>query len=137
MIKIIILLLTITCFTLHLTVESSNASSNSGNLIRGSGSGKVTCPDGTQNQANVAFIILSVNGTVQGNWTLDDFDEQTNQGTFFTEGKIYDGNVSLNQFRVVGNSDNIEEQIKLCNPHVFTPISMTGVCGQDVAITVQ
>lgn len=144
MIKPIIILLSITCIILLLTVESSMAAPTTDDLVsaklilvHGDGSGKVTCPDGTQGQANVAFIILSVKGLVQGNWTLDDYDEQTNQGTFFTEGKIYGGNVSLNQFRVIGNSDNVEEQIKLCNPYLFTPISITGICGQDVAITVQ
>lgn len=100
-------------------------------------SGKITCADGSHPQANVAFIINSVNGSTNGNWTLDDFNENAEQGTFFTEGKIYNGNVSLNHYSVIGNSDNIEEEIKLCSPYLQTPISITGSCGQNAAIVVQ
>jgi hypothetical protein len=113
------------------------AGSNSNLIIHGGGSGKITCADGSHPQANVAFIIRSVNGSTKGNWTLDDFNEKAEQGTFFTEGKIYNGNASLNQYSVFGNSENTEEEIKLCNPHLQTPISITGSCGQNVAISVQ
>ena len=88
--------------------------SNSNLVIHGGASGKITCADGSHPQANIAFIIRSVNGSANGNWTLDDFNENAEQGTFFTEGKIYNGNVSLNHYSVIGNSDNIEEEIKLC-----------------------
>src|SRR6266545_4653146 len=80
---------------------------------------------------------VSVNGAPRGNWTLDDFNERAGQGTFFTEGKIYNGSASLSQYSINGNSDNTEEEIKLCNPHLQTPISITGACGQNVAIIVQ
>lgn len=38
---------------------------------------------------------------------------------------------------MIGDTHNIKEEIKLCNPPLFTPISITGVCGQNVVITVQ
>ena len=38
---------------------------------------------------------------------------------------------------MIGDTYNIKEEIKLCNPPLFTPISLTGVCGQNVVITVQ
>lgn len=106
-------------------------------ITHGDASGKITCADGSHPQANIAFIIRSVNGSANGNWTLDDFNENAEQGTFFAEGKIYNGNVSLNHYSVIGNSDNIEEEIKLCSPHLQTPISITGSCGQNAAIVVQ
>ena len=123
--------------TFVMSAPNIAADSNSNIIIHGGGSGKITCADGSHPQANVAFIIRSVNGSTKGNWTLDDFNENAEQGTFFTEGKIYNGNASLNQFSIIGNSDNTEEEIKLCNPHLQTPISITGVCGQNVAISVQ
>lgn len=117
----------------------SNSSTISKNsiIIHGGGSGKITCTDASHPQANVAFVILSVTGVAQGNWTLDNFNELASQGTFFTEGKIYNGNATLTQYSISGNSDNPEEEIKLCNPHLQTPISITGSCGQNVAILVQ
>ncbi len=134
-------IITTTTFVMSQRSESassnSNAMSNNSSFIHGGGSGKITCADGSHPEANVAFIILSINGVAQGNWTLDDFNERANQGTFFTEGMIYNGSASLSQFSVFGNSDNAEEEIKLCNPHLQTPISITGSCGQNVAITVQ
>src|SRR4051812_31298384 len=81
------------------------AGSNSNIVIHGGGSGKINCTDGSHPHANVAFIIRSVNGSTKGNWTLDDFNENAQQGTFFTEGKINDGNASSNQYNIIGSPD--------------------------------
>jgi hypothetical protein len=133
-----IIILSIICtITFVMSASKIAEGSNSNLIIHGGGSGKITCADGSHPQANVAFIIRSVNGSTKGNWTLDDFNESAKQGTFFTEGTIYNGNASLNQYSVIGNSDNINEEIKLCNPQLQTPISITGSCGQNAAISVQ
>ncbi len=68
---------------------------------------------------------------------LDNFNDLANPGAVLSTGTIFSGNASNGQYDVVGETHNIKEAIKLCNPPLFTPISLTGMCGQNVAITVQ
>ena len=106
-------------------------------IIHGGGSGSIECTDGSQAPSDIAFIVLVVNGLTSGNWTLDNFNDPVNPGTVLSKGTIYSGNASISQYAMIGDTQNIKEEIKLCNPPLFTPISLTGVCGQNVVITVQ
>jgi hypothetical protein len=106
-------------------------------IIHGGGSGSIECIDGSQAPSDIAFIVLVVNGSASGNWTLDNFNDPVNPGTVLSKGTIYSGNASISQNDMIGDTHNIKEEIKLCNPPLFTPISLTGVCGQNVVITVQ
>ena len=106
-------------------------------IIHGGGSGNIECADGSQAPSDIAFIVIFVNGSALGNWTLDNFNDPVNPGTVLSRGTIYSGNASISQYDVIGDTHNIKEEIKLCNPPLFTPISLTGVCGQNVVITVQ
>lgn len=106
-------------------------------IIHGGGSGSIECTDGSQAPSDIAFIVLVVNGSTSGNWTLDNFNNPVNPGTVLSKGTIYSGNASISQYAMIGDTHNIKEEIKLCNPPLFTPISLTGVCGQNVVITVQ
>ena len=106
-------------------------------IIHGGGSGSIGCTDGSQAPSDIAFIVLVVNGSASGNWTLDNFNDPVKPGTVLSNGTIYSGNASNSQYNVIGDTHNIKEEIKLCNPPLFTPISLTGVCGQNVVISVQ
>jgi hypothetical protein len=117
-------------------LERSTASANS-YIIHGGGSGSIRCSDGSVPIANIAFIILSANGTVRGNWTIDNLNDPANPGTVFSVGKIFSGNASLSQYEVNGETRNIREVIRLCNPPFFSPLFLAGVCGENVPIGVQ
>ncbi|HEY7110226.1 MAG TPA: hypothetical protein VH415_12425 [Nitrososphaeraceae archaeon] len=106
-------------------------------LIHGGGSGSISCSDGSLHMANIAFIILFANGTASGNWTLDNLNDPSNPGTVFSVGEIFDGNASLSQYQVKGETRNIAEVIKLCNPPLFSPLFLTGACGENVQISLQ
>jgi hypothetical protein len=106
-------------------------------IIHGGGSGSIGCSDGSVPKANIAFIILSTNGLVSGNWTLDNLNDPTNPGTVFSVGKIFSGNASLSQYEVNGETRNIKEVIRLCNPPLFSPLFLTGVCGENVPMNLQ
>ena len=106
-------------------------------IIHGGGSGSIGCTDGSQAPSDIAFIVLVVNGSASGNWTLDNFNDPVKPGTVLSNGTIFSGNASNSQYNVIGDTHNIKEEIKLCNPPLFTPISLTGVCGENVVISVQ
>jgi hypothetical protein len=120
----------------QLIVEESTALANS-YIIHGGGSGSISCSDGSVPKANIAFIILSANGTVRGNWTLDNLNDPVNPGTVFSVGEIFSGNASLSQYEANGETRNIREVIKLCNPPLFSPLFLIGMCGESVPISLQ
>jgi hypothetical protein len=66
----------------------------------------------------------------------DNFNDPVNPGTVLSKVTIYSDNASISQNNMI-DMHNIKEEIKLCNPPLFTPISLTSVCGQNVVITVQ
>ncbi len=92
-------------------------------IIHGGGSGSIECTGGSQAPSDIAFIVLVVNGSASGNWTLDNFNDPVNPGTVLSKGTIYSGNASISQYDMIGDTHNIKEEIKLC--------------GQNVVITVQ
>lgn len=132
----IILIIIISLVSGEINLEQFIASATS-IVIHGGATGSVTCGDGSHAKANIAFIILSFNGSLQGNWTLDNLNDLTNHGTVFTAGKIFSGNVSSNQYNVNGETRNFKDAIRLCNPPLFSPISLSGMCGQKVPVNVQ
>lgn len=132
----LILFVILTVFSSQVIVEQFTALATS-IIIHGGSSGSVSCGDGSLAKSNIAFIILSANGTVEGNWTLDNLNDPTNPGTVFTVGEIFSGNVSLSHYKVNGETRNINEVIKLCNPPLFSPIILIGKCGENVPLSVQ
>jgi len=116
----------------------ANAQSNYPLLIHGGGRGTIVCVDGSTVQADISFVISSSQnqGNVTGNWTINDFSDPFLSGSVVTGGSIYSGNANLSQYNITGETHNLMEKIRLCNPALFAPISMVGVCGHNVIIDV-
>jgi hypothetical protein len=132
----LILLTILSVLSSQFILEESTALADS-YIIHGGGSGSIRCTDGSVPKANIAFIIISANGTVRGNWTLDNLNDPVNPGTVFSVGEIFSGNASLTQYEANGETRNIQEVIELCNPPLFSPLFLTGVCGENVPISLQ
>lgn len=115
-----------------------NAQSNYPLLIHGGGRGTIVCVDGSTVQADISFVISTSQnrGNVTGNWTINDFSDPFLSGSVVTGGSIYSGNANLSQYNITGETHNLMEKIRLCNPALFAPISMVGVCGHNVIIDV-
>lgn len=107
-------------------------------LIHGGGRGTIICVDGSAVQSDVSFIIAvsKDQGTITGNWTINDFSDPYVSGSVVSGGPIYGGNADLSQYNVTGETHNSKEKIRLCNPPLFAPISMVGQCGHNVIIDV-
>jgi hypothetical protein len=132
----LILLTLLSALSSQFILEESTALADS-YIIHGGGSGSISCSDGSFPKANIAFIIYSANGTVRGNWTLDNLNDPINPRTVFSVGEIFSGNASLTQYEASGKTRNIQEVIKFCNPPLFSPLFLTGMCGENVPISLQ
>lgn len=104
-------------------------------IIHGGGGGLVTCSDGSTFTANISFTALASNGTMAGNWTLYSFGTE-NEG-LVVGGPIYSGNISIPEYKIVGNSPGEENTVALCSPPLFGPVAISGSCGREVTITAQ
>lgn len=118
--------------------HATNAQNNYSLLIHGGGRGTIICIDGSAVQSDISFIItISKNqGTIGGNWTINDFSDPYVSGSVVTGGPVYGGNADLSQYNVTGETYNTKEKIRLCNPPLFAPVSIVGQCGHNVIIDV-
>jgi hypothetical protein len=105
--------------------------------IHGGGMTSIVCPDGSTVDTPVSFVAQKLaNGTIIGNWTIDSIEDTGASMNGFSHGPIYQGNLSMEQFYIQGETHNQQEEINLCATPVFAPISLTGQFGQDVIITI-
>jgi len=116
----------------------ATAQNNSPLLIHGGGRGTIVCVDGSTVLSDISFIISSSKRPVNltGNWTLNDFGDPIQSGSVVTGGPIFGGSADLLQYNVTGETHNLKEKIMLCNPALFAPISIVGMCGHNVIIEV-
>jgi hypothetical protein len=128
-------LILFTLFTQHAfaTEQTSNST-----IIHGGGTANIGCPDGSTLNTIVSFVAAkSENGTIAGNWTLSSTEGISVSTNGFSQGPIYQGNLSMEQFNIQGETSNPHEEINLCASPLLAPISLAGQCGQDVIVTIQ
>ena len=107
-------------------------------IIHGGGMASIRCPDGSSVDTDVSFVAMKfANGTILGNWTIDSTEDMSLSTNSFNQGPIYRGNLSTSHFNIRGETYNPQEQINLCVPPMFAPLSLTGQCGQNVIITIR
>jgi hypothetical protein len=116
----------------------ASAQNNSPILVHGGGRGTIVCVDGSTVQSDISFIIANpkYQGNLKGNWSLNDFSDPFQSGSVVTGGPIFTGSANSLHYNVTGETHNLKEKIKLCNPALFAPISIVGVCGRNVIIDV-
>jgi hypothetical protein len=125
------LLLHLVLFSLFTPIAFGTRQTSNSTAIHGGGTTSIGCPDGSTVAQKLA------NGTITGNWTIDSIEDTGASMNGFSHGPIYQGNLSMEQFYIQGETSNQQEEINLCATPVFAPISLTGQCGQDVIITIQ
>ena len=128
-------LILFTLFTQHAfaTEQTSNST-----IIHGGGTANIGCPDGSTVNTVVSFVVAkSANGTIAGNWTLSSTVGIGVSTNGFSQGPIYQGNLSMEQFNIQGETSNPQEEINLCASPMLAPISLAGQCGRDVIVTIQ
>jgi hypothetical protein len=105
--------------------------------IRGGATGTISCPMGSSSDTTLSFIALSSpNGTVSGNWTLYNFDPDSQGPGRIIQGPVYSGNISLEDFTVRGETVGQQDAIAICDPPLFGPIRISGTCGREVEMAV-
>src|SRR5918996_1084914 len=124
------LLLHLVLFSLFTQIAFGTGQTSNSTAIHGGGA--------TTIDTVVSFVAEKLaNGTIAGNWTIDSIEDTGVSMNGFSHGPIYQGNLSMEQFDIQGETYNQQEEINLCATPVFAPISLTGQCGQDVIITIQ
>jgi hypothetical protein len=113
-------------------------SNDSGTIVtRGGGTGSITCPDGSSKQAVIAFVVFG-NGTnakiITTNWNINELPTSQNPSPGFASGSFSSVNVSSNKFEIIGQKIN---EAQFCEPPLSLPVTVSGSCGQNVAISVQ
>jgi hypothetical protein len=106
-------------------------------IARGGGTGSITCPDGSSKRAVIAFVVLGnrTNAKITTtNWNINELPSSQNPSPGFASGSFNSVNVSSSKFEIVGQKIN---EARFCEPPLSLPVTVSGSCGQNVAISVQ
>jgi hypothetical protein len=133
-----LLLLHLAQFGLFTQLAFATEQTSNSTIIHGGGTASINCPDGSTVNTVVSFVAAKLtNGTIAGNWTLSSTEGMSVSTNGFSQGPIYQGNLSTEHFNIQGETFNPQEEINMCASPLFAPVSLTGQCGQDVMITIQ
>ena len=114
-------------------------SSNDSNLaiLHGGGAGSITCPDGSSKQAVISFVISEniTNGKAPtANWNINELSSDQNPTPGFVSGSFNLVTLDSARYKITGQKIT---EIDFCQPPVSVPITISGSCGQNIAINVQ
>lgn len=115
--------------------QSSNDSSLA--VIHGGGTGSVTCADGSSKQAVISFVVSenSTNGKAPtANWNINELSFDQNPTPGFVSGSFNSINLDSSRYKITGQKIT---EIDFCQPPVSVPITISGSCGQNIAINVR
>ena len=117
----------------------AQTNNDSGNIItRGGGTGSITCPDGSSKPAVIAFVILGNSDNnakiTTTSWNINELPARQDSVPGFASGSFNSANVSSGKFEVTGQKIN---EAQFCEPPLSLPVTVSGLCGQNVAIKVQ
>ena len=133
-----LLLLYLVLFALFAQLAFATEQTSNSTIIHGGGTASIGCPDESTVNTVVSFVAAKLaNGTITGNWTLSSTEGMNVSMNGFSQGPIYQGDLSMQQFNIQGETFNPQEEINLCASPLFAPISLSGQCGQDVIVNIQ
>ena len=117
----------------------AQTNNDSGNIItRGGGTGSITCPDGSSKPAVIAFVVSgnsSNNAKITtSSWNINELPAGQDPMPGFASGSFNSVNVSSDKFEMTGQKIN---EAQFCEPPLSLPLTISGLCGQNVAIRVQ
>lgn len=137
---VIIMTISTSIMILDLAVPVAHGQKNidSSNIItRGGGTGSISCPDGSLKQAVIAFVVFgngSNSNMTTTNWNINELPSSQNPSPGYASGSFNSVNVSSSKFQITGQKIN---EVQFCEPPLSLPVTVTGSCGQNVAISVQ
>ena len=115
--------------------NTNNTGDDSSEQVHGGGIGYITCPDGSSSQANIAFVVFKSNGKIStANWSINELSSVQNPSPGFVNGNFNVVNLSSYEYKISGQKVN---ESQFCEPPVSIPITISGTCGQNVAINIQ
>jgi hypothetical protein len=115
--------------------NTNNTAYDSSEQVHGGGIGYITCPDGSSSQANIAFVVFKINGKIStANWNINELSSVQNPAPGFVSGKFNVVNLTSHEYQISGRKVN---ESQFCEPPVSIPITISGTCGQNVAINVE
>jgi hypothetical protein len=106
-------------------------------LIRGGGTGSITCTDGSSNKATIAFVVSwnSSNGKIATtNWNINELPSAQSPNTGFVSGAFNSVDLKSGYYKITGQKIN---ETHFCEPPVSVPITISGSCNQSVVINVR
>ena len=114
-------------------------SSNDSNIaiIRGGGTGSITCPDGSSKQAVISFFVSESipNGKVpSANWNINELPSGQDPTPGFVNGSLNSVNIDSGKYKITGQKIT---ETDFCQPPVSVPITISGSCSKNVPIYVQ
>jgi hypothetical protein len=116
----------------------AQGNNDSGTIItRGGGPGSITCPDGSSKPAVIAFVVLgnsSSKGGTTTSWNINELPTGQDPMPGFASGSFNSVSVSSGKFEIIGQKIN---EAQFCEPPLSLPVTISGLCGQNVAIKVQ
>lgn len=118
-------------------VYGQNSNDSGSVIIHGGGTGSIICTDGSQKQAVISFAVSenSSNGNVTiTNWNINELPSNQNPNPGFVSGSFNSVNLNSGKYEITGQKIS---EIRFCEPPVSVPITISGSCGQNVAIKVQ
>jgi hypothetical protein len=124
-------LLTTTAYGQNINSDSDSV------LIRGGGTGSITCPDGSSNKATIAFVVSwnSSNGKIATtNWNINELPSAQSPNTGFVSGAFNSVDLKSGNYKITGQKIN---ETHFCEPPVSVPITISGSCNQSVVINVR
>ncbi len=113
----------------------NNTADDGSEQVHGGGIGYITCPDGSSLQANIAFVVFKINGKIStANWSINELSSVQSPSPGFVSGMFNVVNLSSHEYQISGQKVN---ESQFCEPPVSVPITISGACGQNVAINVE
>jgi hypothetical protein len=124
-------LLTTTAYGQNINSDSDSV------LIRGGGTGSITCPDGSSNKATIAFVVSwnSSNGKIATtNWNINELPSAQSPNTGFVSGAFNSVDLKSGNYKITGQKIT---ETHFCEPPISVPITISGSCNQSVVINVR
>lgn len=124
--------------TIILTKAAYGQNNDSNSVIlRGGGTGSITCPDGSSNKAVIAFVVSGNSSTgkiTTTNWNINELPSTQNPNPGFVSGGFNTVNLKSGNYKITGQKIN---ETHFCEPPVSLPITISGSCNQNSIINVR
>lgn len=142
MVSSLILLLSSSSFDSYDTIILTKAAYGQNNdsnsiILRGGGTGSITCPDGSSNKAVIAFVVSGNSSTgkiTTTNWNINELPSTQNPNPGFVSGGFNTVNLKSGNYKITGQKIN---ETHFCEPPVSLPITISGSCNQNSIINVR